>query len=48
MPEKPLGKESTLIELFIICIEIMKDETMLNALYEMIDHCTQGRGTPIA
>jgi hypothetical protein len=26
----------------------MKDETALNTLYDMIDHCTQGRETPIA
>jgi hypothetical protein len=25
----------------------MKDEIMLNALYEMIYHCTQERETPI-
>jgi hypothetical protein len=22
------------------CVEIMKDETMLSTLYDMIDHCT--------
>jgi hypothetical protein len=26
----------------------MKDETALSMLYDMIDHCTQGRKTPIA
>jgi hypothetical protein len=47
MPEKPLGKVSTLREFLRSCVEIMKDETALNELYEMIDHCMQGRETPI-
>jgi hypothetical protein len=47
IPEKPLGKESTLREFLRICVEIIKDETALNALYEIIDHCKQGRGNPI-
>jgi hypothetical protein len=48
MPEKPLGKVSTLREFLRSCVELMKDETVLNALYEMIDHCTQEREIPIA
>jgi hypothetical protein len=28
-------------------IEIIKDETTSNTLYEMIDHCTHERETPI-
>jgi hypothetical protein len=39
MPEKPLGRISTLREFLRSCVELMKDETVLNALYEMIDHC---------
>jgi len=48
MQEKPLGKVSTLRYLLRICIELMKDETMLNELYEMIEHCAQQREIPIA
>jgi hypothetical protein len=48
MPEKPLGKVSTLREFLRSCIELMKDEIALNALCEMIDHCAQEREMPIA
>jgi hypothetical protein len=47
MPEKPLGKVSTLRELLRIFVELMKDQIVLNALYEMIDHYTQEREIPI-
>jgi hypothetical protein len=30
------------------CVELMKDRTMLSMLYNMIDHCTKGRDTPVA
>jgi hypothetical protein len=30
------------------CVELMKDETTLSALCDMIDHCTQEREIPIA
>jgi hypothetical protein len=39
MTENPLGKLTTLREFLRICIELMKDEIVLNVLYEMIDHC---------
>jgi len=45
--ESLIGKVSTLRELLRSCTEIMKDETVLNAIYEMIDPCTQERETPI-
>jgi hypothetical protein len=46
--EKPTGKVSTLKEFLRSCVEFMRDETPLNALYEMIYHCTQGRETSIS
>jgi hypothetical protein len=45
--EKPTWKVHTVREFLRSCIEIIKYETALNALYEMIDHCRQGRETPI-
>jgi hypothetical protein len=48
VPENPIGKVNTLTEFPISCVELMKDETMLSTLYEMIDHCKRGRETPIA
>jgi hypothetical protein len=48
MLEKPLGKLSTLREFLRSCVELIKDETALNALFEMIDHCAQERKIPIA
>jgi len=41
IPEKPIEKVTTQREFMISCIELMKDETLLNELCEMIDHCTQ-------
>ena len=46
--EKPTQKVSTLKEFLRSFIEIMKDETVFNELYEIIDHCMQGRETSIA
>jgi hypothetical protein len=44
VPNNPTRKISTLREFMIICIEIMKDETTLNALYEILDHsCKEGK-----
>jgi hypothetical protein len=40
VPEKPTGKVSTLTKFLRSCVEIMKDETVLSTLYDMIDHCT--------
>jgi hypothetical protein len=48
VPKNPNGKVSTLRELLRICIEIMKYETTLNTLYDVIDNFLQGRETPIA
>jgi hypothetical protein len=47
VPEKPTGKVSTLRELLRSCVDMMKDETMMNELYEIINHCMQGRETTI-
>jgi hypothetical protein len=44
--ENPLEKVSTLREFMRICIELMKDETALNALCKIIDHCAQEREIP--
>jgi hypothetical protein len=46
--EKPTRKVRNLREFLRSCVEIMKYETTLNALYKMIDLFTQGRETPIA
>jgi hypothetical protein len=46
IPEKLLEKVSTLRDFMRSCIELMKYETMLNALCEMIDHCAQEREIP--
>jgi len=46
--EKPNGKVSMLTKFLIICVEIMKDETMLSTLYDMISHYTRGRESHIA
>jgi hypothetical protein len=48
VPKKPTGKVSTLREFLRSCVELMKDEIVLNTMYDMIDCCTQGRETPIA
>jgi hypothetical protein len=48
IPKKPLRKESTLREFLRSCVEMMKDETVLNALYKIIDHCMKGRENIIA
>jgi hypothetical protein len=48
MPKKPTGRVSMLTKFLRSCIEIMKDETALSTLYDMIDHYTRGRETPIA
>jgi hypothetical protein len=48
VPEKLIEKVSTLIKLLKSCVDLMKDETALNTLYDMIDHCTRGRETPIS
>jgi hypothetical protein len=47
IPEKPTEKVITLIELLRSCVEIMKDETTLSTLYDMIDESTRGKETPI-
>jgi hypothetical protein len=47
VPEKPTGKVSMLTKFIRSCVELMKDETALSTLYDMIDHCTRGRETPI-
>jgi hypothetical protein len=39
---------NTLREFLISFIELMKYETALNTLYEIMDHCTQDRETTIA
>jgi len=41
MLEKPLGNVSNLIEFLISCVELMKYETLLNVINEMIDHFMQ-------
>jgi hypothetical protein len=46
IPERPLQQVSTLKEFLKICLELMKDETVLNALCGMIDHCMQEREVP--
>jgi hypothetical protein len=43
VPERPTRKVITLREFLGICIELMKHETVLNSLYEMINHCTKVR-----
>jgi hypothetical protein len=45
--ERPTRKVSTLRELLGIYVEIVKYETALNAIYEMIDHFKQGRENPM-
>jgi hypothetical protein len=47
MLEKPTRKVSTLTKLLRICVEIMNYKATLSTLYDMIDHSTQGRVTPI-
>jgi hypothetical protein len=44
--ERPLEKVSPLKEFMKSCLPLMKDEAALNALCEMIDHCTQERELP--
>jgi hypothetical protein len=41
--KKLFEKESNLRECLRSCIELMKDESALNELCEMIDHCAQER-----
>jgi hypothetical protein len=36
-----------LTDLLNIFVELMKDRTALSMLYNMIDHCTKGRDTPV-
>jgi hypothetical protein len=48
MPEKPTGKVNMLTEFLRNCVELIKDEVVLSTLYDMIDHCTRGRETPVA
>jgi hypothetical protein len=48
IPDKMLGKVSTLREFLRSCVELMKDENELNELCEIIDHYTQEREIPIA
>ena len=48
MSEKPIWKVSNIREFLRSCIELIKDETTLNALYEMIDHYVQEREILIA
>jgi hypothetical protein len=43
--ERPLEKVSPLKEFMKSCLALMKDETALNALHKMIDHCTR-KGIP--
>jgi hypothetical protein len=47
VPERATGKVITLREFLIICVDLVRDETELNALYEMIDHCKQGMENPM-
>jgi hypothetical protein len=48
MPKKPTEKVNTLTKFLRICVEVIKYETMLSTLYDMIYHCTRGRETPIS
>ena len=43
IPERPLEKVIPLKEFMKICLALMKDETALNALCKIIDHCMQYR-----
>jgi hypothetical protein len=43
MPEKPLEKVINLRDFMRIGIELMKCETKMNSLCDMIDHCAQER-----
>jgi len=47
LPERTNGKVRTLKKLLTSCVQIMKDETTLSTLYEMIYHYTQGRKTHV-
>jgi hypothetical protein len=40
-------KVSTLRSFLKSCLELMKDETVLNTLHEIIDQCAQDKETPI-
>jgi hypothetical protein len=46
IPEKSVEKISTLREFLRSCVELIKYETKLNALCEMIDHCAQEMEIP--
>jgi hypothetical protein len=48
MSEKPTRKVIMLTKLQKSCVELAKDVTVLSTLYDMIDHYTRGRETPIA
>jgi hypothetical protein len=48
VPKKPTEKVSTLTKFLRSYVDLMKHETKLSTLYDMIDHCTRGRETPIA
>jgi hypothetical protein len=46
--QKILEKVSTLREFLRSCVELMKDETALNTLCDMIGHCAKEMEIPIA
>jgi hypothetical protein len=46
IPERSVEKVNTLKYFLKSCLELMKDETTLNALCGMIDQCTQDREVP--
>jgi hypothetical protein len=48
MTERTIEKVSTLKSFLKSCLELMKDETALNALHGMIDQCTQDKEAPSA
>jgi hypothetical protein len=48
IPKRPLEKVSPLKEFMKSCLALMKDETALNALCKIIDHCMQEREFPTA
>jgi hypothetical protein len=47
IPERSVEKVNTLKYFLKSCLELMKDETTLNALHGMIDQCTQDREVPM-
>jgi hypothetical protein len=48
MTKRTVEKVSTLKSFLKSFLELMKDETKLNALREMIDQCAQDKGAPSA